>query len=126
MIRKVMFTDDDVVLLGKCITLLIRSAEAARTHFADRKIQFLIDEAMAKLTELDNKIQGFRVTIRNNVYHYDFYNGNKGIVFALCEKDAIEKVFYEYGSEYCSYHKLTVNKADMWGLDVYCTKDTWN
>ncbi len=59
------------------------------------------------------------------VFGYGFFEGDKGVVFAIDKEQAEEKVSYTYGKEYCAAHKLTIREASMWDNDVYCTVDTW-
>lgn len=64
--------------------------------------------------------------MEKNVYSYDFFEGDKGVVFAIDEEDAEYKVKYIYGTEYCECHKLTIKETEIWDADVYCTVSTWN
>ncbi len=62
----------------------------------------------------------------NKIFGYDFFEGDKGVVFAVDIEQANKKVTCTYGKEYCLTHKLKVKEADMWDVDVYCIIDTWN
>jgi hypothetical protein len=64
--------------------------------------------------------------MEKKIYGYDFFEGNKGVVFAWDEEDARDKVAEAYGTEYVEAHKLTIKEAEEWAVDVYCTVDTWN
>lgn len=65
-------------------------------------------------------------TTNKKVYAYDFFEGDKGVVFATSEENATDKVKYIYGTEYCNYHDIEVKEAEMWDVDVFSTTNTWN
>lgn len=64
--------------------------------------------------------------MKKQVFSYDFFDGDKGVVFAIDKEQAEGKVSYAYGKEYCTVHKLTIRETSIWDTDVYCTVDTWN
>lgn len=119
------FTEEELNTLSNGILALIHNACTAKKLMCDAELLSAINKELNKFALLNSRICSSKSS-NKKVYAYDFFDGDKGVVFATSKENATDKVKYIYGTEYCNYHDIEVKEAEMWDVDVFSTTNTWN